>query len=165
MDPCPSRRLGILFPVDLHSSSPRRLQPSIMDALRLPLPAAQDEHRHCFAYLLHRVAHRNGSVPIAQRAPPRGPSPCILDGCVHDHLPRLGYRDVVCVHPALLERYCAKSGHVGYVECCGFDYQLRHESYRSGRNGQFVCGGYQRRLVPRAFRVDSADIYGAVVEC
>lgn len=122
MDPSPPRRLGILFPMDLHHSSPRRLQPSSLDALRLPLPAAQDEHRHCLTYLLHCMAHRNGSIPFAQRTPPRRPPPCVLDSCVHHHLPRIGYCDVVRVHPALLERYCAEPGHVGYAECCGFDY-------------------------------------------
>lgn len=121
MDPSPSGRMGILFPMDFHHSSSRRLQPSSLDALRLPLPAEQDEHRHCFTYLLHRVAHRNGSVPFAQRTPPRRPPPCVLDSCVHNHRPRLGYRDVVRVHPALLERYRAEPGYVGYVECCGFD--------------------------------------------
>ena len=113
--------MGILFPVDLHSSSPRRLQPSNMDAIRLPLPAAQDQHRHCSPPLLHRMAHRNGLVPIAQRTPPRQPPTCILDSCVHDRLPRLGHRNVVRVHPAVLERYRAEPGHFGYVERCGLD--------------------------------------------
>ena len=165
MDSHSSRRMGVLSPMDLRDTGPCRLQPSLVDAVRLPLLAAQDQHRHRSANLLRCVAHRNGLLPTAQRASPRRSSCCVLDCSFHRHRAWLRHCDVVCVCAALLERYRAKSGDFGYAECCGLDYQLWNASHRTSWYGKFVRGGDQGWLVSWAFRVDSVDFHGAVTEC
>lgn len=123
IQPCPSRRIRLLSQIHLTGPIYRRRQPSYMDAPRLPIPAAQIQHRHRSADLLHRLAYRNGLLPSPERASPRQTRRCVLDVwfcCSHR---RLWHSDVFCVRAALLERYCAKSEHVGYAERCGFDCQ------------------------------------------